>query len=205
MDSYQKLRAQARLKRDAAIQAAHDQYSATLRTIAELRKTLGPEGAAGPVRKSNANVTKGRRAVEAIKQVMPHNREFTTGELVALLRAAGHEIPESSMRSHLRRLEDQRALERVRRDADSQIIWAVTGGGSEPAKPIAAMSLPDAAAAILGERGPLPVKELAIAIQAAGCRAGASRKVITESLVAALRDSPQFASGEDGRWALTGA
>jgi hypothetical protein len=36
MDLYQKLRNQARLKRDSAVQAAHDQYAATVCTIAGL-------------------------------------------------------------------------------------------------------------------------------------------------------------------------
>jgi len=203
MDAYQKLRVQARHKRDAAIQAAHDEYSATLRTIAVLRKNLGPEGAAGPVKKSNNNYVKGRRAVNAIKQLIPQDRQFSTGELTALLRANGHEIPDSSMRSHLRRLEDQRALERIRRDADGQIIWVATGIGSEPQTPLAAMNLPDAAAVILSESGPLGIKELAIAIQARGCRQGASRKLMTESLVAALRDNTRFRLQDDSRWAAT--
>jgi len=202
MDAYQKLRVQARHKRDAAIQSAHDEYAATLRTIAALRKNLGPEGAVGPVKKSNNNYVKGQRAVETIKAAIPRGCQFSTGDLTALLRAAGHEIADSSLRSHLRRLEDQRTIERIRRDADGQIIWVATGEGSEPETPVAAMNLPDAAAAVLAESKPLKVTELAIAIQGRGCRAGASRQLMTESLVAALRDSSRFRADGDGRWSL---
>ena len=204
MDSYQKLRSQARLKRDAAIAAAHEQYGQTLRTISGLRKTLGGEGSVKPVRKDGTNFAKGQRALALIRQVLPRDREFTTGELVSLLKIVAPEqgIPDSSLRAHLRRLEDQRALERVRRDGDGQVIWRAVGAAAEPQTPLASMNLPDAASLILAEAGPMGVKELAIAIQARGCREGASRKVITESLAAALRDNPKrFICDADGLWA----
>jgi hypothetical protein len=80
--------------------------------------------------------------------------------------------------------------------------WIATGG-ENGAEDFATLRLPEAAARVLAECGPLRDLELVTAIRQRGCRPHDEPRVLLKSLAKSLRDSPKrFALGEDGRWGM---
>jgi hypothetical protein len=99
MDAYKQLLAQARQKRDNAIQAARDEYRQSVKEIKQVCRTVGlrrPSGARQPsqrkLRRSNGKPFCGLSIVEAAERVLLEGRPLTLIELAVAMRERGYSI-----------------------------------------------------------------------------------------------------------------
>lgn len=199
MDAYEQLRQRARAKRQAAIRKAQAECRLSLRRINELERKIG-EGASPP---PPGNAAKGLIVWETVSSLVPPAGEFTIDDMQRWL-AENHstrKFPISTVRATFRRLLDQGKIRQVRRAHAGKAVYAACEGVAAE-MPFAALSLPDAAAIVLGELGPLRDSDLVLAIQERGNRTDTAPSRLIRSVAKTLRDNPErFSCWDDGRWA----
>jgi hypothetical protein len=197
MDALEQLRKQAAQTRDDAIKAAREEYQRNLKTIAELGLRLGH-------RVKTTRGTPAKRIIaDLIVDYMPKDRPFSLRDVVAILRKAcpGRQFQEATIRTTFQRLIDENRVRKVRKADHGFMLWAAPECPIEDDGPMATMSLPDAAAHVLRERGPMRPVEIVLAVQELGYRADGNRRTMLVGLSQALkRHSGRFSLGVDGRW-----
>jgi hypothetical protein len=197
MDAYSQLRNVARAKRDSIIKAARAQYAQEMRELARMRRNLtGCRSFLPP--------PKGPTMMELFRQVLPHDRTFTLGEVIVLIREANPAklFRPATVRSMFHRLLDTNEVQRVSKNEDGHVLWAATDFPVERDR-WGTTTTADAIEAILRERGALRTTEIVVALQAVGFRPQLSAKTLHDSVRLTFRNNPsRFVRGEGGRWGL---
>lgn len=197
MDAYETLRQRARAKREAAIRAAQKECRLALRRINELERRVG-NGADPP---GPGNVAKGKIVWTVVRSLIPTDREFTIDDMRQWLAEnyPTRKFPVSTVRASFRRLMDQGSIRPVSRGHYSKMTYVACAGGSPDDVPFAALNLPDAAARVLRELGPMRDMELVLAIQQRGNRSDSRPKRLLKSLVKSLNhNTERFALDDAG-------
>jgi hypothetical protein len=194
MNSFTRLREQARLKRDKAITEVRAEYAATLKKIAELEQDL-----------LGAKPARHRSIASCINLVIPTDRAFTTVDIMTALEAldAGRVWRKRSIDNHISRLRDRGIVRRLRKSQNTEpALYARVGVVVEPL-PFEDMTLREVIAAILKDR-PLRQTELAVVMLEAGYRTTMDVRALRTAVGVELRRGP-FEKCADGRWRAIGS
>src|SRR5262249_48036781 len=141
--------------------------------------------------------------IEIIGRSIPNDRAFTVNELIDVLRMAepGRMFQRDTIRTYLQRLEDRGAVRRVGR-VRNRIHWA-TADYTGPVDPNCSVRLPELAAEILRESGPMRSMDLLARIRERGYRATDDQRLVLKSLRVALWRCEEFQRDKSGKWLLT--
>lgn len=145
-----------------------------------------------------------RTASELVREYMPRDRQFTIAEIREKLSEVepDRRFNRDTLKTTFANLRRLGAIRPIKRVGKGQVLWEATEA-TPPEPPFSSLQLPDAAALILGEAGPLRPVEIVVALQERGYRRDANPRILANSLLAALRRcSRRFSCGEDGRWGL---
>lgn len=180
MDQFAELRKLAREKRDAAIQAARDEYHEQLQEIAVLEKSLKPRK---PSLKGQAKPKVPMRV--KIMEVCPKDRPFSLAELVELLGLPERESVR--VRTTLDRLKKRGEIEQVRRGKGKCVaLWAITGVCNT--NPLNQLSMKAAAAIVLKRLDTPGPSELAVAMLEQGYAPSTGSRSFQKSILKIHRD-----------------
>lgn len=114
----------------------------------------------------------------------------------------GRSIALPSVRSEFTKLIDRGIIRRVRKAANGCVLWAAAEC-EVVEEPIMAMTIPNAIAAILEERGPLTSAEIVVGLKERGYRPETEPRVLLISVRDAFkRNRGRFARADDGRWSV---
>ena len=199
MDAIKVLRQRAADKRDRAIKAARADFRNAVRLLDQLAQSVGPEPP--PARRRNGP----RPIMELMESVIPRDKPFTLGELVAALQAAepdrAFHVP--SVRTLMPDLVKAGAIRKVRRAAGGHVYWAHPECRVDDG-PIAALSIADATALVLDECGPLTAAEIVVNLKERGYRTDADpRTLLTTLRYAFKRNREKFKRDEPTKkWSL---
>lgn len=183
-EAFKQLRAQARERRDKALNRARDEYAATLVRIAELEQDL--LGRDPSTHKSIAS---------CIDTVIPTDGTFTTVDVMAALEALDprRNWRKRSVDNHISRLRNRGIVRRVKKSQNHRpAIYARIGVEVAPL-PFEDMTLPDVVAVVLKDRGPLTQTELVVAMIEAGYQSTMAPKTLRNAVGRALMiDTDRF-------------
>ncbi|MBA3483809.1 MAG: hypothetical protein H0T51_18550 [Pirellulales bacterium] len=202
MDAYDQLRKAAREKRDQAILEARLECQRTLHTIKALRARITDK----PLIENGVAVDepKRRKIIDVICEVMPQGYAFTMVELQDWVQQSesGRAVDRETLRTLLHTLKNEGVVRRVARAGHNAVTWEYVKPRSRELA-FEAMLLPDAAAVVLGDTGPLRIMELVVALQSRGYRRDAKARTLLAAAGAALRrNRERFSCDEDRRWGL---
>lgn len=198
MDAFSVLRQQAAAKRDEAVSAARLAYRKQTRLIDQLQAELGRERPARPRRKGCKSI------IALAAELMPQDRPFTVQDIVALMQQAEPQrvFNLGSIRAEFSKMIDRGLIRRVRRMEGGQLLWAAAGCEVDQS-PLTALPLPGAISEVLGERGPLAVAEIVVALKEAGYRPEADPRILLRSVREVFnRGGGRFERQEGGKWSV---
>jgi len=201
MDAYDQLRKVAREKRDQAILEARLECQRTLHTIKALRARITDK----PLIEGGVAVDepKRRKLIDIICEVVPKGYAFTMVELQDWVQQSepGRTVDRDTLRTLIHTLKNEGVVRRVARTGRNAVTWEYVKPRSRELA-FEAMLLPDAAAVVLRDTGPLRIMELVTALQKRGYRTDAQPRTLLAAAGAALRRNPErFAVDSDRRWA----
>jgi hypothetical protein len=190
MQALTELRRLARLNRDKAIAIAHDEYTATLKRIAEVEQDL-----------LGHQISSHRSVSSCVEKVMPTDRPFTTTEVMAALEASNprRRWYMRTVTNQLTRLRIAGVIRRIRRPKRNQNALYVRIGTPVPAEPFEDKTLADVVAAVLGDRR-LNQTEICVAILDAGYKTSMKPRALRNAIAAMLRENRKRFSEQGGKW-----
>ncbi len=181
MEAITDLRKLARERRDKAINAAKRQYAATLERIAAVEQDI-----LGHLPSDH------KRMADVVQTVIPTDRPFTTGDIMAALRAA-HPDRECYMRTvtnQIGRLRAQGFIRRIRRPTRTTAAIYACVQVEVPESQLGDKALADVAAEVL-EGTSMNATELAVAVLAAGYRTRMGNRALRAEINTSLRKQPE--------------
>lgn len=198
--TYDDLRQQARAKRDKIIQAAQQEYRATVRRIDSLRKLVTGEKrpAIRPPRRA-----KDRSLAAMVAELLPKDRPYTVADVCDLVYAdpLGCQYKENSIRSALPTLAAQGLIHKVGRRS-GHVLWASTAS-KVAACPFGAMSMAEIVENLIGEFGPMRLGEIVARMKERGFRPEEKHAITYNTVRGALtRISGRFVKDGAGRWQM---
>lgn len=190
MDAFNELRKQAREKRDKAVSEARDAYDATLTRIASLEQDI-----------LGRDLSSHKSIAACIDSVIPTDRPFTTQDILASLEALDprRNWRKRSVDSHIYRLRERRIVRRLKKAHGEQLAVYVRVGVHIDPLPFEDMTLPEVAAKVLAERGPMRQTELVMAMLEAGYKTTMTPKNLRNAVGVVLRKDSRFCE-RAGTW-----
>ena len=191
---YDSLRKQAASRRDDRIRAARAAFNESVKLISQLEREI--EGTVSrPYRV--------HRILDMVRELVPTDRPFTVAEMVTML---SRESPDRvayvpTIRSIFTRLEREGIIKRVGRDG-VHVHWASVKYNGR-LSPHGAATITTVAKQVLGEKGPLRLSELIVAMRESGYRSEANPRKMLASVAATLcrnADTFRVIKGASGGW-----
>ncbi len=188
-DEFYLLRIRAQKLRDQRIAIAKQEFEQTLIAIARLEQDLvGNKG------------SRHTKAIDAMKAVMPTDREFTIQDLKASLEARysnriWHRKTIITYVSKLCRMKQVRRTKRAKNDSAALYVRA---GVEVPERKFGNMTMLQALEELLTE--PLNQTELAIRLMESDFETGMRKDLLRKAVGRLLRTNPQFRRDKAGKW-----
>jgi hypothetical protein len=178
MEAFNLLRRKARENRDRIIIQARDDYTASLRRIAELEQDL--LGRDRPEHRSIAS---------CIEAAIPSDRVFNVTDILVGLEVIDQRRVwrKRSVDHHISRLRARGLVRRIQKSHGHEpAVYVRVGVKVEPI-PFEGMTLPDAIGAMLAECGPLRTTEIAVKLLERGFHTTMNPKALRDAVGVVLR------------------
>lgn len=191
MTAFDELKRQAAAKRDAAIQAAREEYRDTLRSLDGLRCKLTPK---------HKRRRSGVPLHERILQAIPRDSCFTVPDIESWLGLdySDHDL----IRSTLNRMMKRGVIKRMRRSRCREVAIFAAAEYGPSANQWDDMTLIEAAETVLRDLGrPVSAVALTVELVERGYTPTTDEKAMLKSLRDAMRRKPQFRES-GGQWTV---